>query len=239
MPKGPGSVRSRRTRIFIIGEYAIYREALRRLLEVEDDFSVVGAAADCLDALELVEKYRPDVVLLDLAAPVLPKIDTLLKFFGVRAAARIIVIVPSIAGSVLTDALRSGVRGILPKTAPAAQLPMSIRTVLSGQYWIEREMLADLVETLCAPVPGLSLTAAGQRFGLTNREIDVVSLVIVGFANKQIADRCSIAERTVKHHLTKIFGKLGVSSRLELALFALHHQLVALDHQDHPPSLPA
>jgi DNA-binding NarL/FixJ family response regulator len=103
---------------------------------------------------------------------------------------------------------------------------------MEGQYWVGRDRVADLVTTLrelsiSTPPP------SPNNFGLTPRELEVVAVIVGGYSNRDIAVKLSISEKTVKHHLTNIFEKLGVSNRLELALFALHHSLVA-----EPPALP-
>lgn len=105
----------------------------------------------------------------------------------------------------------------------ASQLLMkAIRVVVAGQYWIGRESVSGLVETLRAQM----FNTVEPKFGLTSRELDIVTTVAAGYSNKEIARRFSLSEETVKHHLTKIFDKLGVSNRLELALFAISQQLV-------------
>ena len=237
MPTQTTNRRSSPTRIFIISEHAIYREALRVLLASEEDFEVVAMGADCLAAVDAVRGCAPHVVLIDLGAPVLPEGDALRAIGLAHPPARMIIIAPPIGRSVLADALRSGVRGIVPKSAPTRLLAMSIRTVVAGQYWIERDMVSDLVETFCTLPPRARPAIVDRRFGLTNRELEVVSLLIGGYANKQIADKCAIGERTVKHHLANIFEKLGVSSRHRAVLFAVRHQIVAVDRSDAPRSV--
>jgi len=192
---------------------------------------------NCLAAIESFGGCATDVVLIDLGAPALPAGDALRAMSRAYPVVRIIVIAPPIDRSVLADALRSGVRGIVPKAAPAQLLSMSIRTVLAGQYWIEREMVTDLVETFCTLPPRTRPAIGDRRFGLTNRELEIVSLLIGGYANKQIADKCAIGQRTVKHHVANIFEKLGVSSRLEAVLFAVQHQIVPTDRSRDPRSL--
>ena len=228
-----------RIRIFIIGEHAIFGEALRILLIAEQDFAIVGMAANCLAAVDAVRGCAPDVVLIDLGAPVLPEGDALRAIGRAHPPARVIVITPPIGRSVLADALRSGVRGIVRRSAPTQLLAMSIRAVVAGQYWIDREMVTDLVETFCSLPLRARPAIADRRFGLTNRELEIVSLLIAGYANKQIAEKCAIAERTVKHHLANIFEKLDVSSRLEVLLFALHHQIVPINRSGDRSSLSA
>jgi len=141
-------------------------------------------------------------------------------------SARILVLAPSLEKSETADALRLGIHGVVRKDMSGDVLCQSIRTVASGQYWVEPENLGDVVERLCAPSsPGAGVSRRANAFGLTKRELDIVSLLVDGLANKEIADKCAIAPRTVKHHLTHLFEKLGVSNRVELVIAALHNRL--------------
>jgi len=237
--KQPSIARSTPIRIVIVSEHAIYREALRSLLRGECDFTVVGEAADCAGLADSADDSAPDVVLVDVNAPILPDRDALTKFVRLCATARVILIVPAISPSVISALLRSGVRGIVPKASPSELLFRSIRTVLSGQYWIGRDLISGLVETICAPPPNPSPATNGQPFHLTGREHQIISLLVSGYANKEIADKCAISQRTVKHHLTNVFAKFGCSSRLEVVLFALHHGLVPINRSSDRSSLSA
>jgi DNA-binding NarL/FixJ family response regulator len=98
---------------------------------------------------------------------------------------------------------------------------------MAGQYWIGRESVSDLVRALRSVAPTEN-GVRGKDYGLTTRELEIVTLVVAGYSNPDIAQRCSISEQTVKHHISNIFDKLGVSNRLELALFAVNHRLTAV-----------
>ena len=102
----------------------------------------------------------------------------------------------------------------------------SIRSVVAGQYWVGREAVTDLVRVLRDLIPAAGEEAKKKAFGLTPRELEVVSAIVLGYTNKDIARKFTISEDTVKHHLTNIFDKVGVSNRLELALFSIEHRLV-------------
>ena len=222
MPNRPVDGRPRRIRIFLISEHAIYRAGLRRLLERERDFTVVGAAANWTAALERAPPRRPDVTVVDLGALDLPDSETLRRFSAVSGSAQILVLAPHVAPSAVPGILRRGVRGIVPQATPLELFIKSIRTVATGRYWVGEKPVDDVVATL-GRVPARS---GGDGVRLTPRELEVVSLLMSGCANKRIADECAIGQRTVKHHLTNLFGKLGVSNRLELVVFAIQHQLV-------------
>ena len=101
----------------------------------------------------------------------------------------------------------------------------SIRTVMAGQYWVGRECMGDVIERMRERASAPSPDLRRQTFGLTPRELEIISTVISGYGNNEIATKFSLSVKTVKHHLTNIFAKLGVANRLELALFAVHHRL--------------
>jgi DNA-binding NarL/FixJ family response regulator len=122
----------------------------------------------------------------------------------------------------IVKAFQLGARGIVRKDSPTDELVKGIRTVMAGEYWIPREYVSALVERLREVRP----SSRRNPFGLTRRELEVIAAVVAGQSNKEIARTFSVSAETVKHHLTHIFNKTGASSRLELALFAIHHKVV-------------
>jgi two-component system nitrate/nitrite response regulator NarL len=223
------SEQSRTTRIVLISETAIYRDGLRLLLDAQRSFHVVGTAAECAQAVRVARNSRVNIFLLDLPTPLLPKDDALETLARTYNSARIIVLVPALDKFEIIDALRRGVRGVLLKAGASDLLFRSIRAVAAGQYWVGRDTVADLVQSLS--MLHLRATAPRDRkFGLTARELEIVAALVEDCVNKEIAKRFAISEKTVKHHLTNIFDKLGVSNRLELVIFALHHHLVTTGH---------
>jgi two-component system nitrate/nitrite response regulator NarL len=213
-------------RILIADDHPIFRDGLRKLLEVEKDFKVIGEASDGSEAIEMVKQLKPDVLLLDLAMPRVPGLETLRQLGSSVEAIRVILLTAAIEREQIVDALHHGVRGVVLKESATELLLKSIRCVMDGQYWVGRESVSDLVRII------RDLTAIPEQgtrkraYNLTPRELDIISAIVDGYTNKDIAEKFSIAEQTVKHHLGNIFDKLGVSNRLELALFAVNHHLV-------------
>ena len=213
-------------RIVIADDHAIFRDALQALLEAEKDFRVIGSVGDGRAAVSLVRELRPDVLLLDVAMPHVDGIEALRQISEAGSPTRVILLSGAIEKADIVTAIQLGARGLVLKESGAAVLLKGIRGVMSGQYWIGREAVSNLLEVLRSLISHGG-NAPRNEFGLTAREIEIVGAVVAAYGNKEIAQRFQISEKTVKHHLTNIFDKLGVSNRLELALLAVHHRLVS------------
>jgi DNA-binding NarL/FixJ family response regulator len=209
-------------------DHPIFRFGLRKFLESQPDFCVVGEAADGLETVQMTERLRPDILLLDLAMPRLHGMEALRELSATPNGVRIIVLTASVDKPQIVEALQLGARGIVLKESATELLLNGIRAVMAGHYWVGREAVPDLVSCLRALIPVGAKPEKSERdkFGLTPREREIVSAVALGNMNKDVAQMFSISEDTVKHHLTSIFNKLKVSNRLELALFAIRKGLV-------------
>lgn len=212
-------------RIVIADDHPIFRDGLRKLLEAESGLKVVGEASDGAEAVAMARQLTPDILLLDLAMPRLPGIEALRELVSTPTPVRTILLTAAIERAQIVEALQLGARGVVLKESATQMLLRGIRTVMAGQYWVGRESVSDLVATLRDLMPSGAEQARQKSFGLTPRELEVVSAIVAGYTNKDIAQKFTISEQTVKHHLTNIFDKLGVSTRLELALFAVNHHL--------------
>jgi two-component system nitrate/nitrite response regulator NarL len=213
-------------RIVIADDHPIFRDGLRRLLEAETDLKVIGEARDGAEAVKLARQLKPDIMLLDLAMPKHPGLEALRELStGGSNSVRVILLTAAAEKAQIVEALQLGARGVVLKDSATQLLLKAIHTVMDGEYWVGRESVSNLVQYLRTLVQSSGDEARQKKFGLTPRELEIVSAVVAGFANKEIADYFKISEDTVKHHLSNIFDKLGVSTRLELALFAVNQSL--------------
>ena len=213
-------------RIVIADDHPIFRDGLRRLLEAEPDLKVIGEARDGAEAVNLARQLKPDIMLLDLAMPKHPGLEALRELStGGANSVRVILLTAAAEKPQIVEALQLGARGVVLKDSATQLLLKAIHTVMAGEYWVGRESVSNLVQYLRGLVQSSGDEARQKKFGLTPRELEIVSAVVAGFANKEIAEYFKISEDTVKHHLSNIFDKLGVSTRLELALFAVNQAL--------------
>ena len=212
-------------RVLIADDHPVVRVGLRNVLQADPKVQVVGEARDGAEALNMTRSLRPDILLLDLAMPKVQGMEALRELTSESNPTRTIVLTGLIDKRQVLEALQLGARGVVLKDAAVEHLGACIRSVMQGQYWLEGRPVQNLVQVLrdltqqTAPPPR-------KTFGLTARELEVVTLITEGCTNKDIAHTFGISEETVKRHLTNIFNKLGVGNRLELALFALNHNLL-------------
>jgi len=212
-------------RIVVADDHPIFRAGLRAVLGDERDFVVVAEAGTGEEAVRMTRSLRPDILLLDLAMPTVSGMEALAELAG--APVRTIVLTAAIDKPDIVKALQLGAAGVMLKSSASELLVKAIRSVLAGQHWIGRESVSDLVHSLQDLVAVTSTKSPRERFGVTPREREITSAVVAGLSNREIAKRYTLSEDTVKHHLTNIFNKVGVSNRIELALFAVQHRLEA------------
>lgn len=212
--------------ILIADDHPVFREGLRKLLEAEPGFRVLGEAADGEQTLKLARQLEPEILLLDIRMPKLSGLEVLRELKPLLIQPRTVVFAAAVEKDQIVQALQLGARGIILKHSATDVLFEGIRCVMAGQYWVGHESVSDLVQALLEFRPGPETAERRQGFGLTPRETGVIALIVAGYSNKDIATKFAISEHTVKHHLTNIFDKLGVSNRLELALFSIDHHLI-------------
>ena len=234
-------------RILIVDESSLLRDGLANLLAAQPDFDIIPSVDGAPAAAELVRKSKPDIILLGWPASSPGSQKVFAAIQEAKANSRVIMLTNDDLREDFVEAVRQGCCGIVPKNTSTELLLKSIRKVNAGEFWADRMTTADVIRRLAkkspapagapaplpaaapAPVPhqqpSTRLGVRDQAGALSNREREIVILVAQGFKNKEMAERMFISEQTVKNHLHNIFDKLGVSDRLELALYAVHHNL--------------
>jgi DNA-binding NarL/FixJ family response regulator len=213
-------------RVVIADDHPIVREALKTLLAGEEDIKVVGEAGDGLQALDRVHELAPDVLLLDLRMPNLDGFSVLRALLPSSGGMKVIVMTASDDKYEFVQAMRLGCLGIVHKQAPLPLVVQSIRKVNAGEIWLDSLTATPVVSQSSSTTH--SRTEQSKSYGqlpLSHREQEIARLVAQGNSNKEVAQKLFIAPQTVKNHLHSIFDKLGISDRVELALYIIHRGL--------------
>ena len=197
-------------KVIVADDHAIVRHGLAQLFATTSDIELVAVAENGAQAVALAEEHKPDIVLMDLSMPVLDGVDATAQIVASSSAARVVVLTSFGDESRILDALNAGASGYLLKHTDPDALIEAIRAAYAGDAPLD-------------PRAGRVLMEQGRRrqpaADLTKRELEVLRLVGQGLANKQIARRLGITERTVKAHLTSVFQRLGVTDRVQAALW--------------------
>lgn len=211
-------------RVVLADDHPIFRDGLRRLLEVEHRFTVVGEAGNGVDAVSRVTDLRPDVLLLDLAMPKMNGLEVLQELTDRRVPVRTVLLTAAIEPRESVRALQLGARGVILKESATQLLYKCLQAVVNGEYWVGHDRVQDIVDHL--RLGGRDANEPPPSAQLTRRELQIVAAIVDGATNKDIGRQFGLSEQTVKNHLSHVFDKLGVSNRLELALYAVHHKLL-------------
>jgi two-component system nitrate/nitrite response regulator NarL len=212
-------------RILLADDHPVVRIGVRNMLKAEGNFDVVGEASDGDEAITQTLELLPDILLLDLYMPRLPGLEAMRAIMSGSPRVKILLLTSTITTQQIIEALQIGARGIVLKDALVDHLTTAIRSVVGGDYWIGGKRVVNLVGALHELMQAAAVPER-KTYGLTPRELEVVGCIVEGCSNRDVAKQFAISEETVKRHLSNIFDKTGVSTRLELALFAIAHQLV-------------
>ncbi|HOB35643.1 MAG TPA: response regulator transcription factor [Bacillota bacterium] len=205
-------------RVLIVDDDALIRDSLKMILEMEEDFQVVGLAANGEEALELCRKELPDLVLMDIRMPVMDGVVGTRRIKALYPQVRVVILTTFRDEEYIKEALKNGAEGYILKSQPADSIVESLRAVGKGNIVLERDvasslsaMLRDGGKTQCA------------RYALTEREMEVLSLVGQGLSNREIAEKLFLSEGTVRNYVTALLEKLGLRDRTQLAIFYVRH----------------
>jgi NarL family two-component system response regulator LiaR len=215
---------SEEIRVLVADDHAVVREGLRALIESEPGMTLVGEAADGVEAVRESCALRPDVILLDLVMPRKGGIEAIREIREQHPRARILVITSFAEDDKVFPAIKAGAQGYLLKDSSPRELLRAIRDIDRGQPSMHPTIARKLMRDIQRPS---ELPAAQEP--LTEREAEVLSLVAQGLSNQEIADRLSVSERTVRSHVSNILSKLHLANRTRAALYALRKGLASLD----------
>jgi NarL family two-component system response regulator LiaR len=212
---------SERIRVMVVDDHLMVREGLATLLETFPDLHLVGEASGGAEAAQICSEVEPDVVLMDLVMPDLDGIEATKAILAQNPGTRVLALTSFKEDELVKGALEAGAVGYLLKNITADELANGIRAAARGELVIAPEASRVLIETMRAPAP------PGRD--LTEREQEVLQLLVEGLSNSDIGDRLEISPHTVKNHLRSIYTKLGVSTRTAASSLAIKHGLVDLD----------
>jgi DNA-binding NarL/FixJ family response regulator len=211
-------------RIMIADDHTLFREGMSRILAMEPGLQVVGEACDGDDAVSKAIVLEPDILLLDIQMPRRTGLEALTALRAACPNLKTIILTANSDRSQTIEALRLGARGVVRKDVEVPLLVKCLHNVMAGGYWVEHELVNDLVGALRQVQD--HTRDRSPVMTLTRRELQIIASILDGASNEDISRQYGMRTQTVKNHLTNIFDKLGVSSRLELALFAISHQLL-------------
>ena len=203
-------------RVLVVDDQRVVREGISALIDEEEDIEVIGQAADGFEAVDIVHKSNPDVVLLDLVMPRKDGIQTIREIIKFNAQAKILVLTSFSEDAQIYSAIQAGAMGYLLKDASPAELLEAIRSVYRGETYLPLDIARKLIK-------GLSRSKESdiQLEELTEREKEILKLIAMGFSNKQIGEKLVISERTVYGHVGNVLKKLDLENRTQAALYAI------------------
>ncbi len=208
-------------RVLVVDDHLVVREGLRWMLGAADGVEVVAEAESAAQAMETIATDRPDVVLLDIHLPDRSGLEALREIGDRFPGLPVVILTMSDEPEYVEEAVRAGAAGYLVKNAPQAELVRALEAVAAGNAYIQAEVTRPLLTRFAREV-----RAAGSAPALSPREVQVISLLADGLANKQIAVELGISEATVKGYLRDLYEKLGAADRAQAVAIALRHRLI-------------
>jgi len=212
---------ARTARVLIADDQTLFRSGLARLLDVDDRVSVVGEASDGLEAVKLAAALKPDVVLMDIKMPSLDGIEATRRIVSDNPKVRVLMLTTFEADNHVIQSLKAGASGYVLKDSQASAIVSSILAVVAG----ERVMASAVANRVLEMLTGAT-TPKEFYDGLTAREVEILKMLATGMANKQIAFKLKISDKTVRNHVSNMYDKLNIFDRSQAVLYAVRKGLV-------------
>ena len=210
-------------KVLIADDHKMFRQGLRMLFEMEPDIKIVGEACDGIEVQELAGTTEPDVILMDINMPGSDGVEATRRIMQKHPGFRIIVLTMFREDEHVFQAIRAGASGYVLKDADSVEVVRAIRTVAAGGSILDPAMTAKVFNQFKV----LSeMSEKNNREGLTDRELEILTLIAQGASNREIGDKLFLSEKTIKNYITSIFQKLQMSDRTQAAVYALQHGLI-------------
>ena len=211
--------------ILVVDDHPIVRQGLRRLLEVESEFRVVGEAEDGIEALQLIERLKPDILVLDMMMPSLNGLEVLRRIKNISPTTRTIILSMQSADAYVFESLKNGAAGYVLKETGPSELVNAVREVIQGNWYLS----AKLSERLQASGQTIVDTPSDAYETLTAREREILQMTVEGGTSQEIGEKLMISPRTIEVHRSNLMNKLGLHNQTELIRFAIKRGILSLD----------
>jgi len=213
-------------KIVLADDHQLFREGLKSILEHQSDFEVVGEAIDGHTTLTMVNKYSPDIVLLDISMPGLNGIETLRRLTAEGSKTRVIILSMHSDRRFVSESFKAGARGYLLKDSALEELVTGIRTVMNGNVSLSSHIARVLVDDYVSLSVGTDSSSVSK---LTSRELEVLQLIAEGHSTKETASRLNVSIKTIETHRKRIMDKLGLQGIAELTKYAIKEKIITAD----------
>ncbi len=210
-------------KILLVDDHTLIRQGVRKILEEEQDFEIVGEAGNGLEALDIMEVKTPDIVIMDLMMPEMTGMETLKKINELEISTKVMILTVREERSYLFEALNLGAKAYILKSTEAEGFKRAIREVHKGGTYVHPTLASELVKDFNKP-PQRYRSKEERMKHLTRREQEVLGLIAEGMNNREIANHLFISEKTVKNHVSNIFKKINVNDRTQAAIYAIKNK---------------
>lgn len=218
----------KKTKIILVDDHQLFREGVKRILEVEPSFEIVGDGNNGVEALSLVDSLKPDIVLMDANMPEMTGIEATKEIVALHPDTKVIILSIHAEESYVIDSLKNGASGYIIKDTSPPELIGAIKEVEKGRNYLHPVVTRFVIEALVGTKQSDQLEAKPPLHILTSRECEVLQLLAEGYNNKTMADHLHISEKTIKNHMSSIFQKLRVDDRTQAVLMAISKNWVTI-----------